>query len=148
MVPVKITITVDGTVNETEITILCKQIDNELDAVISTLGLINNTVSGKRDGETFFIPLGAVLYFDTIENRTFFYTTDQTYETTTKLYQLEEKLASTSFVRFSKSALVNLQKVKSIKSEKNSKLVATLTNNEKLVVSRQYMQQIKTKLGV
>ena len=144
----KINIKQDSNVTETEITILCKQIDRELEAVISNLGLINNSVSGKLDGETFFIPLGEVLYFETIDNKTFFYTNDKIYETTTKIYQLEEKLTDTPFVRINKSSIMNIQKVKSIKSEENSKLMATLLNGEKIVVSRQYMQNIKTKLGV
>jgi DNA-binding LytR/AlgR family response regulator len=145
---VKVNIKVDGGVQETEVTIVCRQIDPELEAVISSLGLINNTVSGKRDGETFFTPLGDILYFETIEGRTFYYTNEHTYETATKLYQLEEKLADTPFVRVSKSAIMNLRKVLSIKSEENSKLIATLTSGDKLIVSRQYMQTIKMKLGV
>jgi DNA-binding LytR/AlgR family response regulator len=146
--PMKINIKQDNSIAETEITILCKQNDRELEAVISSLGLINNTVSGKLDRETFFIPLGEVLYFETIDNKTFFYTNDKIYETTTKIYQLEEKLAETPFVRISKSSIMNIQKVKSIRAEENSKLIATLVNGEKIVVSRQYMQSIKTKLGV
>ncbi len=144
----KINITQDSNITETEITILCKQIDSELEAVISSLGLINNTVPGKSDGETFFISLGEVLYFETIDNKTFFYTNDKIYETPTKIYQLEEKLADTPFVRISKSSIMNIQKVKSIRSEENSKLMATLLNGERIVVSRQYMQSIKIKLGV
>lgn len=144
----KINIKQDSSMTETEITISCKQIDKELEAVISSLSLINNSVSGKLDGETFFIPLGEVLYFETIDNKTFFYTNDKMYETPTKIYQLEEKLADTPFVRISKSSLMNIQKVKSIRSEENSKLMATLLNGEKVVVSRQYMQTIKIKLGV
>jgi len=144
----KINIKQDSSMTETEITISCKQIDKELEAVISSLSLINNSVSGKLNGETFFIPLGDVLYFETIDNKTFFYTNDKMYETPTKIYQLEEKLADTPFVRISKSSIMNIQKVKSIRSEENSKLMATLLNGEKVVVSRQYMQTIKIKLGV
>lgn len=144
----KINIKQDSNITETEITISCKQIDKELEAVISSLGLINHSVSGKLDGETFFIALGEVLYFETIDNKTFFYTNDKIYETSIRIYQLEEKLTDTPFVRINKSSLMNIQKVKSIKSEENSKLMATLSNGEKIVVSRQYMQNIKTKLGV
>lgn len=144
----KINIKQDSSITETEITISCKQIDKDLETVISSLSLINNSVSGKLDGETFFIPLGEVLYFETIDNKTFFYTNDKMYETPTKIYQLEEKLADTPFVRISKSSIMNIQKVKSIRSEENSKLMATLLNGEKVVVSRQYMQNIKMKLGV
>lgn len=144
----KITIKLDSNVEETEITILCKTIDSELESVISSIGLINNIISGKLDNETFFISLGEVLYFETIDNKTFFYTKNKMYETSTKIYQLEEKFSDTPFVRINKSSLINIQKVRSIKSEENSKLIATLINGEKIVVSRQYIQKIKMKLGV
>jgi DNA-binding LytR/AlgR family response regulator len=36
----------------------------------------------------------------------------------------------------------------SIKKAESSRLIATLVNKEKLVVSRQYVSEIKKKLGV
>jgi DNA-binding LytR/AlgR family response regulator len=38
--------------------------------------------------------------------------------------------------------------MRSIKPEENSRLLATLTNGEKILVSRQYVAEIKQKLGV
>ena len=64
------------------------------------------------------------------------------------MYQLEEKLVNTPFVRISKSLIANLKKIYSIKSEKNSRMCITLSNGEKLIVSRQYLNDIKEKLGV
>jgi DNA-binding LytR/AlgR family response regulator len=137
---VKISIKQDSSIPETEITIVCKVIDEELAAVISSLSLIDNTVAGKIGNETFFIPLIDVLYFESVDNRTFFYTQDKTYESGMKLYQLEEKLSNTPFVRVSKSALLNIKMVKSIQPEGNSRLIATLKNGERLMVSRQYLK--------
>jgi two-component system response regulator LytT len=144
----KINIKQDGNVKETEITIVCKTIDSELESIISSLSLISNNVAGKVDNETFFIPLAEVLYFETIDNKTFFYSKDKIFETPMKIYQLEEKLANIPFVKISKSVILNIKKVKSIKLEENSRLVATLSNGEKVLISRQYMQNIKNKLGV
>ncbi|MDF2686345.1 MAG: histidine kinase [Clostridia bacterium] len=144
----KINIKQDNSVSETEITIICKQIDSELETIISNLSLIDNTVAGKTEGETYFVSLLDVLYFETIDNKTFFYSKDKILEIPLKIFQLEEKLSNTNFVRISKSIILNLKKVKSIKSEPNSRLVATLSNGEKVLVSRQYMQYIKNKLGV
>jgi DNA-binding LytR/AlgR family response regulator len=95
-----------------------------------------------------FIPLKEILYFESVDNKVFFYTDGETYETTVKLYQLEEKLQNSKFARISKSVLANLNRFHSIKPEKNSRLTATLMNGEKLVVSRQYIGEIKKKLGV
>jgi len=94
------------------------------------------------------VPLRDVLYFETVDGKTFFYTENATFETAARLYQLEEKLAGTSFARISKSTIANLKKLRCIKAEKYSRLCATLVTGEKLMVSRQYMDGIKQKLGV
>ncbi|MBR5616329.1 MAG: LytTR family transcriptional regulator DNA-binding domain-containing protein, partial [Clostridia bacterium] len=41
-----------------------------------------------------------------------------------------------------------LRKMQSIKQAEHSRLIATLINGEKIVVSRQYVPEIKKKLGV
>lgn len=144
----KITVKQDPKINETEITITCREIDTDLETIISNLSLIDNTAAGKIDGETYFIPMTDIFYFETVDSKTFFYTGDKVFELSAKLYQLEEKLIHTPFVRISKSVIVNLKKVESIKPEENSRLTAKLSNNEKVTVSRQYMPGIKKKLGV
>ena len=70
------------------------------------------------------------------------------YEIKARLYELEDKLSNTTFVRISKSVIANLRKLKSIKRTKGSRLEADLSNGEKLIVSRQYVGTIKDKLGV
>ncbi len=144
----KIIIKQDENVSETEITVVCRQIDAEIEQILAAVSLIGNTVAGIRGDETCFIPLKEILYFESVENKVFFCTDGETYETTVKLYQLEEKLQNSKFARISKSVIANLNKFHSIRPEKNSRLIATLVNGEKLMVSRQYIGEIKKKLGV
>ena len=144
----KIVIRQDENAVETEITVVCRQIDAEIEQILSVVSLAGNTVAGIRGDETCFIPLKEILYFESVDNKVFFYTDGETYETTVKLYQLEEKLQNSKFARISKSTIANLNRFHSIRPEKNSRLTATLMNGEKLVVSRQYIGEIKRKLGV
>ena len=144
----KIKITQNENVEETEITIVCKEITDEIAEIVANFGLSDGTVGGKCDGETHFVRISDILYFETVDDKIFFYTADKTYETPTRLYKLEEKLAPTFFARISKSVIANLKKITCIKPEKHSRLVATLQSGEKLLVSRQYVPDIKEKLGV
>lgn len=144
----KITIRLDENAAETAVTIVCRQLDPELEAAVADLGLLGQTVAGKKDGETYFIPVIDIYYIETVENKTFIYTRDQVYESPLKLWRLEEKFEDGPFVRAGKSILMNIKKVRSMKREPNSRLSATLQNGEKLIVSRQYMPTIKKKLGV
>ena len=144
----KINIIEDPTMTEAEITVRCSAMNGELREIVAALSLAGNTIAGESGGETHFLPLGDLLYFESVDDRVFFYTAEGTFETPAKLYQLEEKLARTSFVRISKSTIVNLRKVSRMRREPNARLLVTLTTGEALVVSRQYMPAIKEKLGV
>ncbi|MGN1346612.1 MAG: LytTR family DNA-binding domain-containing protein [Eubacteriales bacterium] len=144
----KLIIRQDENAAETEITVVCRCVDAQMEELLATICLIDNTVTGRRGDETCFIPLKEILYFESVENKVFFYTDGEMYEMSAKLYQLEERLQNSKFARISKSTIANLNKFHSIRPEKNSRLIATLVNGERLMVSRQYIGEIKKKLGV
>ncbi len=144
----KINIMHDPNIIEPEITVKYGYLDNELEDVISYISLADNRMAGNLNGETHFVRISDILYFETVDRKVFFYTTDKTFETKMKIYQIEEKLKNTPFLRISKSVIANLKKVKCINSESYSRLCATLVNGEKVMVSRQYLNTIKEKLGV
>ncbi|MBE6676848.1 MAG: LytTR family transcriptional regulator [Ruminococcaceae bacterium] len=144
----KITIHEDPSITETEILIKCAQMTDELRDMIAGMGLVGHTFAGERQGETFFIPIKDIFYFESVDGEIFFYTEKQTYKSTAKLYQIEQSLQNLKFARISKTVIASLSKMRSIKNSENSRLIATLTNDEKLLVSRQYVSEIKKKLGV
>ena len=65
-----------------------------------------------------------------------------------RLYEIEDKLANCGFVRIGKSIVVNLKEVASLKSDVAGKMIATLSNGERAVISRAYTPLIKQKLGL
>lgn len=144
----KITISENPSVKETEITIVCSELTDELRDIVASIGMIGQTFAGKIGDETFFVPIQDIYYFESVEGTIFFYTEKTTYESTAKLYKIEDSLEHFKFARISKTVIVNLEKMLSIKKHKNSRLTATLKNQEKILVSRQYVNEIKRKLGV
>ena len=144
----KITIQEDSSINEPEILIKCANLTDELRDMIASIGLAGHTFAGQSQGETFFVPIKDIFYFESVDGVIFFYTENQTYESAAKLYQIEQSLQNLKFARISKTVIANLSKMQSIKRSENSRLTATLINNEKLLVSRQYVSEIKKKLGV
>ena len=144
----KVTIIEDPNIKETEISIVCAKMTNEINDIVSKISAVGLTVAGKKEEETFLIPIKEIFYFESVDGSIFFYTENETYESTAKLYKIEENLKNLQFARISKTVIANLDKLLSIKKSENSRLVATLVNKEKLVVSRQYVSEIKKKLGV
>ena len=144
----KIIIIEDPNINDTEVSIVCAKRTNEIDDIVSKISAMGVTIAGKKEQEIFLISLKDIFYFESVDGNVFFYTENGIYESTDKLYKIEERLKNLQFARISKTAIANLDKMLSIRKAENSRLVATLVNQEKLVVSRQYVSKIKKKLGV
>ena len=94
------------------------------------------------------IPLDQVLYVETTERRAFIRTMDgTTLESPLRLYELEQALEGTEFMRISRQVLVNFDKVVSIVPEPNSRLVLELDGGSRVVATRSYAPDIRRKLG-
>lgn len=144
----KLTIDKNELYLDPEIIVKCKEIDDLLQDIISYIGVADKKMIGEVDGELFFIPLNSVLYFESVDKIVYIYTDKQVYRSSAKLYVLEEQLAETYFARVSKTTILNLKKLSSVRSAKNAKLEGILVNKEKILISRQYVAEIKKRLGV
>ena len=65
-----------------------------------------------------------------------------------KLYQVEELSEMLPFMRISKSMIINLDKIRHISPALGGRFEALLDNDEKVIISRQYVPILKDKLGV
>jgi len=144
----KIHINQQSDIAETEITINCRQINPEIEKIISLLRVMDLKLTGMKDNQTYILDAAKILYIDTVDKKTFFYTKTEIYETTLKLYELEEQLSINDFLRANKSCIINFNQIKSIKADLDGKLLVTMNNGEKLFISRQYAASFKEKLGV
>jgi len=145
--PVKIRINIDKCYGETEITINCAVMSDELEKVMAALRALDFKLTGTKDGQTHILDANQILYIDTVDKKTFLYTKSDVYETNLRLYELEENLSASDFFRAGKSSIINFNKIKSLKSDIDGRIIVMMENNEKLIVSRQYAEFIKNKLG-
>lgn len=134
--------------NNIQIIIKCKQVDNEVIRLKSHIELFDSKLSAKKDNVLYFINSSEILYFDSVDNRTFLYTTDDVMEINQRLYELENILSDKDFVRISKSQIVNINKIQSLKPELNRTILATMCNNEQLSISRKYVKTIRNILSI
>lgn len=133
---------------EIEIIINCKRIDESLLKVISSIRAFDEKITGSKDGKIFILDTEKIYYFESVDKKTFIYMNKEVYETSLRLYELEERFSNSDFFRASKSTIINLSKIKEIIPVFGGRLEVILENNEKLVVSRQYVSILKTKLDL
>lgn len=100
-----------------------------------------------QDGKTYLCKQNNIYYIESVDKRTYIYTKDNCYETKYRLYELESMLNG-FFVRCSKAMVINLRKVKAFQSELGGRMVATLLNDEQIIVSRSYVKEIKRRLNL
>lgn len=144
----KIIINVDEKISETEIMINCSELTSDVENIIATLRILNQQMPVMRDGENWLLDVSKISYIEALERKTFVYTEDAIYESKLKLYEMEERLCQSGFFRVSKSCLVHLKFIKSIKNDVERKLRLTMKNGEQIMVSRQYAEEMKKRLGV
>ena len=135
----KFTIEQSSDNNEVEINIYCGQIiDEKLQKLIDQIRLYSFSIVCKKGKEIYQISLKDAYYIESVEEKTFVYLEKEVYESNLKLYELEEQLKNTSYIRVSKSIILNIEKLQSVKPLINGKLEANLKNNEKILINRHY----------
>jgi len=135
----KIIINENTAFEETEIIVNCKNADEDIFKMLAILRSFDKKLTGTKDGRTFILDAIDVMYFESVDKKTFIYTIDDVYETPLRLYELEERLSGGDFFRASKQNIINLSKIVSMRPEFSGKIEVTLQNNERLYVSRQYV---------
>lgn len=143
-----ITINVIPSLDETEIVVNCASITPETESIIASLRAMDSKITVKKGEESLVLDISRIAYIESVDRKTFVYTEDDYYETRLRLYEIEEQLYGRGFQRVSKSCLVHLRYIRSIRADIDRKLRLTLENGEQMIVSRQYANELKIRLGV
>lgn len=145
---VKISIDVNENMTDTEVIISCKKLTPEIEKLLATLRVLNKQMMAIKDGEMYILDMAKIVYVEVVDRKTFVYTEKDCYESKLKLYEMEERLCEGGFFRVSKSCLVNIHFIKSLRNDINRKIRLTLESGEQIMVSRQYADEIKARLEV
>lgn len=132
---------------EEQIIVKCRNLSPELLNVLNTIKTRGNLLIANMGSEIHRVDPRDVFYIETVDNKTFVYCKSSVYESKQKLYELEE-LKMNDFLRISKSCIVNLSKIKSLIPSMSGRLEAVLSNGERVVISRQYVNDLKKNLGI
>jgi len=132
---------------ECHIVVKCRSIDPELLRALERFKDGDNVLAAYSEDKIYRISPSDVFYIEAVDNKTFYYCQDEVYESKLKLYELEELLQPDGFFRVSKSLIVNLGKIEALAPALASRMEATLTNGERIMISRKYVHDLKRRLG-
>lgn len=142
----KVEVRLVGADEEETLLIRCHAITDEIREIADFARSRQGKLSGSIEEERFEVPYYEIHYIESVDGRTFLYTADNVYESTYRLYELDEKLRDKWFLRISKGMLVNLMKIRSIRPALNGRFSIILKSGEEVIVSRSYVKDLKAAL--
>jgi len=134
-------------IEETEIIVKCKEVDEEVKRLIAQIQLMDTKIIAKKEDRSFALIPSEIYYFESIDNKVFAYMLKEVFEVQNKLYELEEILKNSTFLRVNKNTILNASKIHHFKSTMNGRMEATLKNKEVIIISRTYVSGLKMILG-
>ena len=136
------------TEGEDEIIIRCRELDEELMNLIYAIGQGRRRITGYSGKEMVQLVPADIYYFESVDNKVFAYCEKDVYEVKEKLYELESIYKNTDFQRISKSVIANISFIEAVLPMLGARLEAKLKNGERVIISRQYVPELKKKLGI
>jgi DNA-binding LytR/AlgR family response regulator len=118
-----------------------------IEKAISCLKESNYTIVAQDIDSDKFVQLKVmdILYLEYLERQIFLYTQKRTLIMKDSLSNFSKTLPN-EFVRISKSTIVNSLNIKTFIAQKNGNLTLETLSNEKLIVSRRYVTNVKKAL--
>lgn len=136
----------DPSRSEIEVLVRYAQDSGELQSLLALLRSVNKQVLCQDGSGERLVSAPEIYYVESVEKKTFLYLKKEVLRTQRRLYQLKEDLSDAGFVQISKSCLLNLNFLESIRPLMNSRMEAHLSNGERVLVTRNYLGDIRRAL--
>lgn len=129
-----------------EVTIAYNEMTATVKRVADFVRSVDQTIPCKKDEEDYYVSVSDIYYVESVDKKAFVYCETDVFQSNFRLYELETMLSNAGFVRVSKSTILNIEKLKGVKTLVNSRLEAMLSNGESICVTRKYLKDIREAL--
>ena len=145
-------IKIDENLKEPKIIISSPTLTDEIKKITEILkssAFINNKLNVLKDSNMYILELKDIETIYSSNNKVYVRTiNNEIYTTKEKLYQLEENLKFTSFVRISNSEIVNFDKVEKLNLKLTGTILLSFKSNNETYVSRRFIKTVKEYLKI
>ncbi len=146
----KVELKLDKTIDETKVVIYAKELNNDLSDLINKLQILEKKTKfiGYLKDKAYILDKDDIETFYAENNNVYARVRNQNYKIKQKLYELEEQLKETSFIRISHSEIANFNKVESLEIQGSRVIILKFQSNQITYVSRRYVSKIKQYLKI
>jgi len=146
---VQVEIKIDESCKEPKVLVMTAQVTDEINNLVKRLSDIQpQLIAGYRNDTLEIIEPSKILRAFSSNQKVFIQTDDAEYTIRQRLYELEERLDKTAFVRISNAEIINLKKALNFDLSLSGTICVRLSNGTVTYVSRRYVAKIKQVLGI
>lgn len=131
---------------EDEVILKYRSMTPEVERLCSLLEGQMPKLIGLKEKTQIVLNREELLYIESVDGRTFAYTQNDVLRMEHTLNQLEQILNDINFFRCSKSMILNIDKVRKLKSLPSNRIDATMENGEHILISRTYASDFRKRL--
>lgn len=147
----KLSIKIDTGIEEPEALITTDRMSDEVNKIVDFISRLDDTatvITGIKDEKAELLEPESLIRIYAEAGKVYAKTAQDLYQLRLRLYEVEDRLDSSMFVRISNSEIVNLKKVKSLDLSFAGTICMELSNGEVSYVSRRCVSKIKKILGI
>ena len=131
---------------ENEVIVRYSTFTSEIEQIVGILKNEKRRLIGTIGSEKILVELSDVLYIESVDGKSFAYTDCDVIKLEYTLMQLAQMIQEINFFRCSKSMIINIDKVKSLRSLASNRIDATMCNGEHVMISRTYASDFRKRL--
>ena len=131
------------TEGEESISILYKEPNPMVGKIIGILRGEGSRIWGRTDAGNICVGLDDILYLESVDDRVFAYTVDKVMRIEGSLNSFMIENDDDIFFRCSKSIVINVNRVTSLKSLSSNRIDATMEGGEHIIISRRYASEFR-----
>lgn len=136
-------------INEITITVEKNNRDREVEQLLIYLNDYEqyvNVLTVEKENQIYKFPFMEILWIEVIGDYTSIYTNTIQLRVRKTLQSIESELPINKFIRTSRNTIVNIKKIKKVETSFSGTMSATLSNNQKIHISRKYWKNIKKRI--
>lgn len=145
----QIEVKIDASCAEPKVVIVTDKYTEEINLLVKKLSEHQpSVVVGFKNDEVSILDLDKVIRFYSASQKVYAVSENSEYIVKLRLYELEQRIMSSEFVRISNSEIINLRKIEGFDLSFSGTICVKLKDGSASYVSRRYVTKIKQVLGI
>ena len=145
----QVEVKVDASYQPTKVLILTDEMTEQINELVRHITQSKPSVLvGFQDERVSVLDLDDIVRFYAANQKVYAVVADQEYVIRLRLYELEERLRATDFVRISNAEIINLKKIRGFDLSFSGTICVQFHDGSTSYASRRYVAKIKQTLGL